>query len=156
MAALEIHGIDPSRLERMREHASDEHGNPWVSRPAAGWEPLRCCLRIGDGGEAIALISYQPLPGPSPWAEVGPVYVHHDSCAGYASPDRLPRVLVDSPRVLRSYDDRGRLLYDRMERSPDASECEEVLRRLLGDGRVAVVHVRAELSQCFTFAVRRR
>ncbi len=61
---------------------------------------------------------------------------------------------IDPSRL--AYDDQARLMYDRMERSRDALECEEALRRLLSDARVAEVHVRAELSQCFTFRVRRR
>lgn len=155
MTTLQILPIDPTRLDRMRNAVCDEHGNAWTLRIAEGWEPLRCCLRKGRTGERIALISYQPLPGPSPWAEVGPVYVHHERCSGYDESSRLPLELADSTRVLRSYDHRGGLMYDRIERVANAADCQRGLRRLLSDARVAEVHVRAELSQCFTFAVRR-
>src|SRR6266516_8204373 len=67
---------DASLLDAMRERGADEFGNPWKPRHAAGWEPLRCCLRKARAGEDIALISYSPWTDWTPWAEAGPVFVH--------------------------------------------------------------------------------
>lgn len=155
MTRLEVRPIDPARIAMMRGRGADEHGNAWRPYAAAGWEPLRCCLRKARDGERIVLISYQPLSGPSPWAEAGPVYVHADVCSGYPEPGRLPVGLLKSARVLRSYDAEGRLLYDRMARVDGPEECERELKQLLAHDEVDVVHVRAALSQCFTFEVRR-
>src|SRR3954471_13204918 len=93
-----ITAIEPARLAAMRAAGRDEHGNPFTAYPAAGWEPLRCCLRRADEDEAIALISYAPFRTVSPWAEVGPVYVHADACAGFAG-DELPPQLRTGPRI---------------------------------------------------------
>ena len=51
--------IDPDRLNRMRNAGADEFGNPWRTRTAKGWEPLRCCLRTAEKGVDIALMPLQ-------------------------------------------------------------------------------------------------
>lgn len=155
MTELNVIPIDPSRLEAMREAGKDEHGNPFAGYAAAGWEPLRCCLRIAREGEHIALISYSPFTERSPWAEVGPVYVHADACEGYASGE-LPPELRTGPRILRSYQADGSLDYDDILFVRDGEDLEPALRDLLARPAVAAVHVRASLTQCFTYEVRLR
>jgi Protein of unknown function (DUF1203) len=155
MSDLSVIPIDPSRLEAIRDAGKDEHGNPFAGYSAAGWEPLRYCLRVARDGERIALISYSPLTQPSPWAEVGPVYVHADACEGYASGE-LPPELRTGPRILRSYHADGSLDYDDIVYVPKGEDIEPALRDLLARAAVAAVHVRASLTQCFTYEVRLR
>ncbi len=155
MSDLHIIPIDPSRLEAIRHAGKDEHGNPFAAYLAAGWEPLRCCLRIAREGERIALISYSPFTQLSPWAEVGPVYVHADACEGYVG-DELPPELRTGPRILRSYHADGSLDYDDIEYVPKGEDLEPALRDLLARPTVAAVHVRASATQCFTYEVRLR
>ncbi len=153
MSDLTVMAIDPSRLDAIRAHGEDEHGNPFISYAAAGWEPLRCCLRHARGGERIALISFSPFAVRSPWAEVGPVYVHADACSGYTSPE-LPPELRTGPRILRSCHPDGSLDYDDIVYVPSGSDIEPALRDLLDRPQVAAVHVRASMTQCFTYEVR--
>lgn len=153
MSDLTVIPIDPARLDAMRTAAEDEHGNPFVAYAAAGWEPLRCCLRSAREGERIALISYSPFTHRSPWAEVGPVYVHADKCEGYESGE-LPPELRAGPRILRSYHADGALDYDDIVYVPGGEDIEPALRDLLARPRVAAVHVRASMTQCFTYEVR--
>lgn len=155
MTELNVIPIDPSRLEAMRDAGKDEHGNPFAGYAAAGWEPLRCCLRIARAGEHIALISYSPFTQTSPWAEVGPVYVHADACEGYTS-TALPPELRTGPRILRSYHADGSLDYDDIAYVPNGDDLEPTLRDLLARPAVAAVHVRASMTQCFTYEVRLR
>lgn len=108
MSELKVMPIDPERLAKMRRTGADEHGNEWAPFSARGWEPLRCCLSLALEGVPIVLISYQPLDGPSPWAEVGPVFVHAHACDGYRTPDALPAALAVGPRLLRTYHADGR------------------------------------------------
>jgi hypothetical protein len=154
ITALNVIAVDPSRLAAMRAAGTDEHGNPFVGYPAKGWEPLRCCLRIARPAEQIALISYRPFATVSPWAEVGPVYVHAAACAGYASDAGLPAELRTGPRMLRGYHADGSLAYDHITHVPDGVDVEAALRELLAAPEVVEVHVRAVLTQCFTYAVR--
>lgn len=154
-ANIRVRAIDPARLRTMRNKASDDHGNPWAPYPAQGWEPLRCCLRAALWNEAIVLISYAPFTTPSPWAEVGPVYVHAETCSGYLDTASLPSNLSIGPRVLRGYNREGVLLYDHVRLVEANESLQPALTELLSHDVVDVVHVRALATQCFTFAVQR-
>jgi hypothetical protein len=147
-----IHAIDPDRLDAFRSAGTDGHGNPWAPYPASGdGEPLRCCLRYARAGEPIALISWAPFVAPSPWREVGPVYVHAEPCAGYADAG-LPPELRRGPRVLRTYRADGTMNYDHNTLVGD-EDLEPVLEKLLALPDVDTVHVRTVLPQCFLYAV---
>jgi hypothetical protein len=154
MSELNTIAIDANRLESMRHAGKDEHGNDFVARPAEGWEPTRCCLRTAAPGEAIALISYSPFTRQSPWAEAGPVFVHAEACAGYETPGQLPAELRTGPRILRTYYDDESLDYDDITFVAEGADVEPALRGLLARPKVAAVHVRAHLSQCFIYEVR--
>ena len=155
MSELKVMPIDPARLGTMRRTGADEHGNEWAPFSARGWEPLRCCLSLALEGVPIVLISYQPLAGPSPWAEVGPVFVHAHACDGYRTPDALPTALAVGPRVLRTYHADGALDYDHIRVVGDGEPVEPVLRDLFDTTDVAFVHARSVSAQCFTYAVHR-
>jgi len=154
MSELAVIAIDPGRLELIRRSGKDEHGNDLVAYPAKGWEPLRCCLRIARADEQIALISYSPFTVHSPWAEVGPVFVHADACGGYPSAGELPAELRTGPRILRTYYADESLDYDDITFVRADEDLEPAVRDLLGRPQVAAVHVRASASQCFMYAVR--
>ena len=154
MTELRVIAIPSDRLERLRREQRDDLGNPVTARAALGWEPLRCCLRVAAVGEAIALISYEPFAHRSPWSEAGPVFVHLDECAGYRTPAQLPTELRTGPRVLRTYAADGSLDYEDITLVEDGVDLEPALTELLARPDVARVHVRAHLSQCFTYEVR--
>jgi len=150
---LQVHAIDPGRLARIRAQGVDEHGNPLATRAASGGEPLRCCLRRAETDETIALISFAPFTHVSPWTEVGPVFVHPEDCGGYQEADQYPAAFRRGPRVLRTYDADLTMLYEHNTIVPEGGDVEAEVRHLLAQAGVSVVHVRALLPQCFTFAV---
>lgn len=127
----------------------------------SGGSPLRCCLRASSPGEALLLASYAPLRrwaaergvDPGGYDEVGPVFVHQHPCAGPAR-DGYPEELRGSPRVLRAYDDAGRIVGGRVLDSDDDPEA--AIEELLDRAEVAIVHARAVVYGCFTFAIERR
>jgi hypothetical protein len=152
--AKTVHAIDPARLDDVRRTGQDTSGNPFTAFPATGdGEPLRCCLRFARAGEQIALISYAPFVEQSVWREVGPVYVHAESCAGHR-PDHLPDELRQGPALLRTYLADGSMDYEHNTLVGD-EDLEPVLDRLLDEPDVATVHVRTVLPQCFLYAVTR-
>jgi hypothetical protein len=126
-----------------------------------GGSPLRCCLRASAPGETLLLASYAPLRR---WAqargveldaydEMGPVFVHPRPCAG---PDHegYPDDLRGTPRVLRAYNAGGRILGG-VQLNPD-DDPEPAIEQLFADPDVVVVHARAVVFGCFTFAIERR
>lgn len=154
MTELKVVAIDPARLDAIRAAGADEEGNPWKPEPAQGWEPLRCCLRLAERGEGVALISYAHFAERSPWREVGPVFVHAETCAGYPDPGAFPDAFRTGPRLLRTYHADGSLDYADITLVPEGADVAEAVAELLSRPGVDEVHARAAEAQCFTFAVR--
>jgi hypothetical protein len=154
MSRLHVHAVPSDRLAEIRAGARDDLGNPLSEWIAEGWEPLRCCLRIADPDESIALIAYSPFATRSAWSEVGPVFVHLGDCAGYSTPDELPDRLRTGPRVLRTYHPDGSIAYDDLALVDAGEDIEPALATLLERPDVAWVHVRSHLAQCFLYEVR--
>jgi hypothetical protein len=154
MIELNVIAIDPARLDAIRAAGADEQGNPLRPEPAHGWEPLRCCLRLAERGEQVALISYAHVTDPSPWREVGPVFVHAEACKGYPDPAAFPEAFRTGPRLLRTYHADGSLDYADITLVPAGADVAEAVAELLSRPHVDEVHARAAEAQCFTFAIR--
>lgn len=149
-----FHAIDPAELARIRAASVDDFGNPVV--PVVdehGGSPLRCCLTDASPGDRIALIAFRPFDQPGPYAEVGPVFVHADGCAGYGTPDRYPDGFRDRRQLLRAYDHQGRITEGIQSRNGDQSEA--LLEWLLSRHDVAFVHSRNVEWGCYMFSVAR-
>jgi hypothetical protein len=149
---LLAHPIPTPDLDEVRARGVDDLGNPVQVAAAAGeGEPLRCCLRYARPGEPIMLISYSPA-GRGVWREVGPVFVHADTCPGPTSTS-LPEQLRTGPGVLRAYRPDGSMNYERNTLVAGDEDLEGELRRLLRDPDVSRVHVRTVRPQCFLYSV---
>jgi hypothetical protein len=155
MSHIEHLPIDPARLAAMRAAGADEFANPWTMRTAEGWEPLRCCLRRADRDEPIALICFTPWTAPSPWAEAGPVFVHHDACEGYADTGRYPQAFLESPSIVNPFDHTGARAYAHITFLEPHDDHEAAVREVLAAPEVSFAHIRSATAGCFTFAVRR-
>jgi hypothetical protein len=145
---------------------SDDAGHePRVIVHAEGGSPLRCCLRLSQAGERIALVSYAPVrrwagatgADPGAYDEIGPVFIHPESCDGPAG-SGYPEELIGSTRVFRSYRSNGSIAGGRLatgDELEDQAAAGRVLSGLFADAEAAVVHARALEFGCFTFEVRR-
>jgi hypothetical protein len=150
--ALLARAIPALALDELRSRGVDDLGNPMQVAAAVGeGEPLRCCLRYATAGEDITLVSYTP-EGQGVWREVGPVYVHADTCPGPTS-SSLPPELRSGPRVLRAYRPDGSMNYEQNTLVSGDEDLEGELLRLLRDPDVSHVHVRTVLPQCFLYSV---
>jgi hypothetical protein len=154
MTQLHVVPVPPERLNAIRTSGRDDLDNPLAEWVANGWEPLRCCLRTSRAGESLALISYSPFADRTAWSEVGPVFIHLGDCDGYDRPGKLPDDLRTGPRVLRTYHPDGSIAYDDITLVAAGEDIEPALTHLLSRPHIAWVHVRAQLSQCFTYEVR--
>jgi hypothetical protein len=155
MSDLQIVPVPSVRLSTMRAESRDDLGNPVSEWVAEGWEPLRCCLRLAAPGESLALVSYAPDGPTDAWREAGPVFMHLDECEGYEAAGELPSDLRTGPRILRTYNADGSLDYADITLVADGEDIEAAVHELLDRPAVARIHVRAHLSQCFLFEVRR-
>ncbi|MCT2587254.1 DUF1203 domain-containing protein [Actinophytocola gossypii] len=150
--AFRVHALPAELLDRLRVSGVDDLGNAVERLTAAGGEPVRCCLRDAEAGEALLLFGYQPPLPASPYRETGAVYAHAEPCAGRARLDGYPPAWRGRPQVLRAYDDRG-WIHD--ARVHDGHAPETVVADLLADPAVVRVHSRNVAYGCFMFTITR-
>jgi Protein of unknown function (DUF1203) len=84
------------------------------------------------------------------------VFVHADSCAGYAATDRYPDGYRDWPTmVFRPYHDDGRMAYAAIT-TGDANTAERTIDEIFtSDPTIDVIHTRNVLAGCYMFAIHR-
>ena len=152
---LRVDALPPDDLARIRNQGADDFGNPLVATlvDSAGGTPLRCCLREARAGEQVALIAYRPSRVGGPYAEVGPVFIHAASCAGYTTPDRYPDDFRPRRQLLRAYGPDGGIVDAAIAENGD--EAEEVCAAFLARPDIAYIHSRNVLWGCYMFTVRR-
>jgi hypothetical protein len=114
--------------------------------------PCRHCLQPGQVGEEMLLGSYQPFAGDSPYAVPSPVFVHAGPCPPYPATDRIPALVRDGVRAVRSYDAAHDLLEGDVA---PGTAIEPLIDRLLADERADYLHVYSATAGCFTCRVDR-
>jgi len=153
MSTFLIEAVPPGDLESIRRAGRDAAGNPFEPFVATeDGDPLRCCLREAVAGERLALIAYRPPGTAGAYAEIGPVFVHADACAGYPDGDRYPEGFRARQQVQRGYDAAGRIADAILVEGADA---ESGIKRLFANPGIVLVHSRNVLYGCYMFAVRR-
>ncbi|MET9950282.1 DUF1203 domain-containing protein [Streptomyces sp. NPDC006339] len=162
--------IPPAALAELRR--TDDAGRPCVPYTATeedgAGNPLRCCLRLVEAGERIALVSYAPLrrwaaqtgAEPGAYDEQGPVFIHADACEGPETtpgPHPYPFARPGALRTLRRYDAQGRIVGGRLLEIPDppTEGFDRAFAAAFADPAVALVHVRAVEYGCFHYEVHR-
>ena len=156
MLNIEITGIDSTALVEVLKRGIDHGGNPvepFVDSDG-GW-PLRCCLEDSRAGDEIAIIAWSPFPWKGPYAETGPVVVHTQGCVGSMVRDRLPPGLDTRAMTLRPYGIDHRIAYDMVRHVPEGESLTALVRELLSDPDIEMVHGRNVTGGCFSFEATR-
>jgi len=112
--------------------------------------PCRLCLRISTAPEKLLLLSYRPLPDSSPYAEIGPIFVHADGCEPYDDIETFPADFAARRLVLRAYGREGQIV-DAVIAEPGTTP--QRAASLLDNEEVVEVHVRHESYTCFDFKI---
>lgn len=152
MSDFHVHAVSDSYLDCIRARGVDDFSNPVVASRERAGAPLRCCLREAVGGEAVALIAYQPSTLGGPYAEIGPIFVHAEACAGYLDTGRYPEALRHRRQVLRVYGADGHQIYD-LNRIVEGHDAEGAITELLARDQVSYLHSRNVLAGCYMFAI---
>jgi len=148
---FEIEPLSDRALDHARRTGLDISGNPIAYVTMTGGEPLRCCLRDAEPGEAAILFGYEPPLPASPYREVGAVYAHATACSGPASRTGYPAAWRGRPQVLRAYDRRGWIHAARVH---DGHDPESAIADLLADPAVEQIHSRNVAYGCYMFTIR--
>lgn len=148
--------MDTESARRFRATRTDDRGGPAHSRIVDGSGfPCRHCLRLGEIGEEMLLVSWD-LPRPQgPYWTPSPVFLHARDCARAEVEDALPEtVTANSVVSLRHYDADGMCLYD-LGMVAAGNAVEEPLRRNLQDPRVAFINIHTARPGCWLCGVER-
>ena len=114
--------------------------------------PCRVCLRITEPADEVLLLSYRPLDDDTPYAEIGPIFIHADRCPRYDSVNVFPPAFLKRELVLRAYDYEGRISDAKVV---PPGEAERVATDFLARPDVREVHVRHTSYTCFDFKIER-
>jgi uncharacterized protein DUF1203 len=116
-----------------------------VRHVASGGEPCRRCLRRAVAGEPLLLLGYDPFVVRSPYAGLGPVFVH-EACGAAGDGAEQVRGSVLS---VRAYDEDAMLLdAEVMPGEALGGRAAELL-----DGDAAFLHVHFAGPGCFAFRI---
>lgn len=150
--AFRIHVIPSEVLDAVRVAGADANGSP-VARVTGvtGREPLRCCLRNARIGEEMILFNYEPPLPPSPYREIGAVYVHAHAaeCDGPADLTSYPAEWIGRSQVLRAYDERGWI--HPATTTHDGRDPAKSIAEVLAQPGVVEVHSRNIAYGCYMF-----
>jgi len=148
-----VSALPTGDLARIRSQEKDDFGNEWVvTVQDEDGAPLRCCLRDANVGERVALIAWRPHDVGGAYAEVGPVFIHADPCAGYAKHNAYPAGFRRRSQLFRAYDAQGRQVDNRIV---EGGEAEAAISDLFASLDVAYLHSRNMLAGCYMFSITR-
>ena len=134
--ALQNGGLDANG-QRCERATSDGNGTP-----------CRHCLRQIEAGEAYLILSFRPFPGPQPYAEQGPIFLHARECTRHEGYGSVPQMLKSSQYIVRGYNSNDRIVYGTgMVIPTDAIPRHSA--DLLANPEVAYIHVRSAANNCY-------
>src|SRR5438034_1647488 len=109
--------------------------------------PCRHCLRWAKPGERLILFPYAAVPLGHPYSEIGPIFVHAESCERYAATHEYPAYFRNG-RVMRAYNSK----FDMIDAEVvNGTEPESVIEKLFQNPETAFVDARSVSRGCFTF-----
>ena len=149
-----VSALPTRELDRIRARGRDDFNNAvMVSvNEDEGGTPLRCCLREAAVGERVALIACQPAVGGGAYAEVGPVFIHADSCSGCDDSDAYPVGVRHRRQLFRAYDAEDRQVDNTIV---EGQHAEAAIAQLFARPDVAYLHSRNPLAGCYMFTIAR-
>lgn len=153
---LRYSGMPSYLAAAYRAGAPDANGQVPERRVSDGdGVPCRHCLGNVEAGEDYLILAYRPFPGPQPYAELGPVFIHAEACPAYDPARGLPaRESEGSGRILRGYGADDRIVYG-TGIVVGNGEIEDRAAAILGRPDVAYVHMRSAANNCFTLRIDR-
>lgn len=133
---------------KAREGASD---HVILTTEQAGAYPCRHCLKWAQPGEQVILFPYASIPAGRPYSEVGPIFVHLQSCPRYESTERYPADFRNG-RVIRAYNRKQDMIAAEavVEGKP-----ETVIEKLFGNPETEFLQARSADRGCYTFTIER-
>lgn len=113
--------------------------------------PCRHCLRWAQLGEELVLFPFASIATGRPYSDIGPIFVHAESCERYRALHEFPRAFREG-RSIRGYDAAETMIAGEVV---NGSAPEALVERLLADPEIAFLQVRSASRGCYTFGIER-
>lgn len=114
--------------------------------------PCRVSLRDAEVGEPVLLLNWEHQPADSPYRSRHAIFVREHAQPAAPAVDEVPEVLRLRLLSLRAFDAAGFMLDADVVHGREA---EAAIARLLGDPRVAYLHVHNAKPGCYAARVER-
>ncbi|MCG8360461.1 MAG: DUF1203 domain-containing protein [Kiloniellales bacterium] len=130
--------------------APDANGQPPERHISDGkGVPCRHCLAPVAADEPYLILGYRPFPARQPYAEVGPIFLHAESCARYERTAELPAMYLERESLLiRGYGADDRIVYGTGDVVPTAVLA-DAAAKILARSDVRYLHVRSASNNCY-------
>lgn len=153
-ATLKISGIASAEVMQIRGGALDANGQKAIQQKAdGGRNPCRHCLQLIQAGSPMLVLAYRPFAHLQPYAELGPVFLHQQSCPRYQQPHFPTWFDYMDPALVRGYDSNDWICYE----TGAVLAGRDLARHsadILANPNVSYVHVRSKFN-CFQCRVDR-
>ena len=147
--------LETEVVRRLREGAPDANGQVPERRIAeSGGLPCRHCMTQIGVGEPYLTLAHRPFPAPQPYAEVGPIFLHAEACPRGGGDAAVPLFLESPTYIVRGYGRDDRIVYG-TGRVTATDAISETAAKLLGDAKIAYVHVRSASNNCYHCRIER-
>lgn len=151
---LQIRGIDTDFVHHIHAGGADAHGQPAQRMRAPGRiNPCRHCLQPIPAGTELLVLAYRPFATLQPYAEVGPIFLHAQTCPRYAAAHLPDWVIHLQSALVRGYGADDTIRYETGQVVAGAGLA-EACTQILAQPEVAYVHIRSKFN-CFQCRVER-
>ncbi|MEX0809627.1 MAG: DUF1203 domain-containing protein [Dongiaceae bacterium] len=131
-------GTPDANGQAPERHVSDGNGNP-----------CRHCLKDIEAGAPMLVLAHRPFPTAQPYAELGPIFLHADSCPRHEAAAGMPAMFLQRRAyMIRGYGPDHRIVYGSGAIAAP-SEMDEHAENLLGRSNIAYLHVRSGSYNCY-------
>jgi hypothetical protein len=137
-------GAPDANGQAPERHVSDGTGNP-----------CRHCLTEIAKGASMLILAYRPFPGPQPYAEIGPIFLHAEPCERHPEVAAAPAMFIGWERLLlKGYNANDRIVYG-AGAVVGTNEMDGYAAQLLARDDIAYVHARSARNNCYQVRIDR-
>lgn len=150
MTQLRFTALATDIVETYRAGGLDANGQKPESHISDGdGVPCRHCLDTVAAGKPYLILAHRPFPAKQPYAELGPIFLHGESCPRHEETAGLPSMLESYSQLLvRGYGDDNRIRYG-TGRIVAGNQLAETAARMLAEETIAYLHVRSASNNCY-------
>lgn len=148
--SIRIIALETGLVKSLQNGGLDANGHkPERHVCQGGMMPCRHCLTDIKAGEPYLILAHRPFPKAQPYAEQGPIFLHADPCQRHPDSEDVPALFLErKDYLIRGYGADDRIVYGTGKIvAPTAMA--EAAGEMLGDARVAYIHVRSASNNCY-------